>query len=474
MIPPQKMNLRAPLIRTALSGGTRQGRALTKPAGTTLATDIGRQQPSRPGQVTGPSLAALKVRGVATGRKSTHRPAKRAMAKIVAAEKTAAGYERHVNETELFLRQPLNVARMAQVALKTRSSALLGHLSSWVPGFAVAILAALMLLNDPVMVYAILRNAFDVPESTAFFDISHAGVLVALAGAGIVTGGLLLSTVVGGKALGWLIFVNARRKLDPKDEELIRSDRKLNMGRRFVIFVLMAAVTAALMFALHEFAKARFTATAFSNGADAGEMIVMLITGLPLLVFIFEAISAAPVFVHARQVQAWHRAFVRQERRTLRRENRLLRAWRLAYDRAEEYVTVVLDVIGDTALRTDAEVIEAAITTGDQNLITLIGPQSGTQPSAEPEKQAGTQSNTGNLTSSYMPSFGSVSERVGRVFRRWDELQAPGTVRLDAAWQAFKMAAAQPESRLHAATQEATGPHSVHDEDSSSTNEQAA
>lgn len=470
---PQKISRTSSRAFRGLGGGARQGRAVTQPAVTTLAADIGRQQTSRSDQITVPALAALRVRGIATGKKSTHTPAKRAMAKIVAAEKTAHGYQRHVKETQVFLRQPQNISRMTQVALKTRSSTLLGHLSSWVPGFTVAVLAALMLLNDPVMVYAILRDAFDVPTSIGFFDISNPGVLVALAGAGIVTGGLLLSTVVGGKALGWLIFVNTRGRLDREDEELVRSDRKLNVGRRFVIFVLMAAVTGALMVALHAFAEARFTANAFTNGADAGEVIVMLITGLPLLVFTFEAISAAPVFVHARKVQSWHRALALKERRTLGREHSLLRTWRIAYNRAEERVTVVLDVIGDTALRTDAEVIEAAITTGDQNLIPLVDPESGTEPAAEPDYQVGKQSDAGHLTSSYLPTFGFVSERVARVFRRWRELPEPGTVQLVAAWDAFKTAATSPKSRLHAADPDATRPHSVIDEDVS-IDEQAA
>ncbi|WP_432246231.1 hypothetical protein ACRB8A_20165 (plasmid) [Arthrobacter sp. G.S.26] len=456
-----------------LGGGARQGSAFTQPAATTLAADIGRQQASRSNQTAAPALGALRIRGIATGKKSAHTPAKRAMARIVATEKLASGYQRHVQETQVFLRQPQNIARMTQVALKARSSTLLGHLSSWVPGFAVAVLAALLFLNDPSMVYAILREAFDVPTSVGFFDISHPGVLVALAGAGIVTGGLLLSTVVGGKALGWLIFVNTRGRLDPHDEELVRSDRKLSVGRRFVIFGLMAVVTGVLMFVLHAFARARFTANAFTNGANAGDVIVILITGLPLLVFTFEAISAAPVFVHARKVQSWNRAFARKERRTLRREHRLLRTWRSAYNRAEERVTVVLDVIGDTALRTDAEVIEAAIATGEQNLITLLDPHSGANPSAGPEDQTGKQNDRGRLTSSYLPSFGIVSERVERVFRRWGELDAPGTVQLNAAWDAFKTGATPPKSRQHAAESDAGGPHLIRDE-GPSTDEQAA
>lgn len=459
-------------FRDTVTGSRRQGKTRSMSTDSTLAGDIKRHAPESHELPMLAPKAALGIRQKVTAKESSHEKALRSAKKIGHAKNQQQRHQRLVNETEAFVADPMNRKRMGQVALMIPRSVLMGFLKSWMPRFLVAGLAVLMVANDPLFVYVVVRNTLDVPESIGTFDVSNPSVVIALA-ASVAVSALLLSFIApGGKALGLLMFVNRRSKIDPNDTELIATQRLLNVRRRLAVFLISAVVVGGLMGILHGFAADRIRANAFSSeSSPTVEAIIWLITLLPAMIFIVEALSSAPAFVHAREVHAWHRGFMRRERRTSRRENRILRACRRAYDLAEASVVAMLDTIADISIRTDSEVVEAVMVTGDQSLIVTEDPSTNDTSNKLHEDSRVRASASGkptvhcDITSTYLPSAGPVSHRVEMVLARWNKLPEVGERQLDKIWADFKdLKQHQPDGEISEIS-DLDGPHSLSKED---------
>lgn len=459
-----------------VTGSRRQGKTRSMPTNDTFAGDIKRHAPETHGLPNEAPKAALGIRQKVTAKQSSHGQALRSAKKVGHAKNQQQRHQRLVNTTEAFVADPMNWKRMEQVALMIPRSVLLGFLKSWMPRFLVAGLAALMVANDPLFVYVVVRNTLDVPDSVGTFDVSNPSVVIALA-ASVAVSALLLSFIApGGKAMGMLLFVNSRGKIDPNDTELIATQRLLNVRRRVVVFVISAGVVALMMSILHGFAADRIRANVLSSASSAtagttAEAIIWLITLLPMMIFIVEALSSAPAFVHAREVQAWHRGFMRRERRTSRREERILRACRRTYEHAETSIVAMLDTIADISIRTDSDVVEAVMVTGDQSLIDIENPSTNDTSNKLHEDARTKASASGkptvrcDITSTYLPSAGPVSHRVEMVLARWNKLPEVGEQQLDKIWADFKDLKQHQPDGGPSEVSDLDGPHSLGKED---------
>jgi hypothetical protein len=400
----------------------------TRKAATSHAADLERQAPARDGVDRDAADAALAIRTLVSARQRTRRPARTARRRLdrVATRRTKR------RRTEQRRCQQLSAehvrSRMVQIAELDRAAALMGHLTAWLPGIVVVMLAIPMVVADPGTVYNALRHAFDVPASVGLLDMSNPNVLVALAAAMAVSVGLLATARFTGRALGTLLFRG--RIATDEHPEAVRSVRLLGPVQVAVYAAIGLALLAGFMLVLHAFAEARFqagVAATVSGTAAANAWVVVLVTALPVVILAFETLASAPQFEHARTVSRWARRARLAERFDVWRNQRQLAGEARAGRSARRAVLAMTDVIGDVSIRGLAEAIEAAL--GGLVSVREVAETYRTEPAVPPAAAEGPATAPLDLSGSpagqYLRGLPVVSNEVVEVLARFQQLEEP-------------------------------------------------
>jgi hypothetical protein len=356
-----------------------------------------------------------------TARWRSYRPAAEAEARIERLQRLATCHGWLERATRRYLAKPLTRLQKEQVAEAGRLSTLAGHRKPWVSWLPVAALAGALALQDPAFIYLAVRNSLDVPDSAALLDGAHLGTFVAGSAALVITIGLISASTATGKALASLLVTPARHgqsKAAPEDEGMVSGARRLSFPRRAAIFAICGALTTWLTWLLHGFAEARFAGSAFGSSPSLAGTLVLMITSVPGMLVLLEAVACTPEFLHARAVDRWRLNFCLREVWSIRAERRILAAIRRAHTRAAQAIHCLVDELSAVRLSADAEVVEAAIKSGDKVYIELCDAGRGA-------KQ--------DVSDSAPPS-----EQVASVLQRWKEAKPTlPEPRLSALWTAF-------------------------------------
>jgi hypothetical protein len=348
-----------------------------------------------------------------------------------------------VTAAERYMAKPLTRLQLAEVVKASRLSTLPGHLKPWLSSLSVAALSGALTLQDPAFVYLTVRSSLDVPDSAAILDVSQLGTFVAGSAALVMNLGLIAASTTAGKALASLLFSPLRPdliKAAPEDEALVRSAHKLNFARRGAVLAICGATTGWLTYLLHGFAEARFAGSAFAAGSSPlTGTLVLMITSLPGMIVLLEAVACAPAFVHQRAVDRWNLNFRLREFFSIRAERWLQRALRRAHAAASQAVNRLLDVRAGVQLSSAAEVAEAAIEGGHKDLV------------AECDSDA---------PESFMAPTTPLTRQVESVIEHWEArtaLQHPQHPKLSELWKRFW--AASPEAPAEGAQGESAPRH---------------
>lgn len=356
-------------IRTRLGARSPEAVHATAHAAHTVAGDLDRSADRVEGADTAPSLAALGIRALATARSRTRRRAARLSRTAAIAAGSRQRQLDHRDRREQRLLHPRTAERLGHAVDHDVRSARIGYLASWLPGLVVVAVAIGMVANDPPFVAATLRRTFDIPESTPLWAVWDPNVLVSLAAAVIVTVMLLGGAHLLGKAGASLLFRGPLLRHPQRYREVVLADGVLPVGRSIAILGLGGAVLGFFVWFLHTIAEERFTGgitAAFSGQSGMGveTAVTLFVTWLPVAVVVLEVIANHPVFAHAREAAKWSRRLRLVERIDTWRDSRLARRAGKALRRARIAMANLADMIGDVALRTQAEFIEAALVTG--------------------------------------------------------------------------------------------------------------
>lgn len=314
------------------------------------------------------------IRAHASARARSKRAVQRLTSAVARVTRAQQSHARLVEARERVLESPRFTARYIEVLKHESRSAKLGHLTSWIHPIAIALIAIMMFLNDPIFVYTVVRTALDVDVAVGTFDISNTGVILALTAAAGLTIVLLFVAGMSGKAFGTVFGRSRQLKQQGAYPELERTAADLGTLRPLLIGFSGLAIFGGIVAMLWNLAHERLlpddglaavsTATATS--------LSLWIAALPVIVLILETIASVPAFKHAREVARWAHSARRTERIDVWRENRRLMTWRSAQGRARQQAATVENVLADVALRSADEFASGALATSALTVPALL------------------------------------------------------------------------------------------------------
>ncbi len=356
-------------IRSRLGGHSPESIHATSLATHMVAGDLDRSAERVESADTKAAIAALGVRALATARSRTRRRTAHVSRTAAIAVRRRTRQLNHLDRRQQYLLHPRTVERFVHAVDHDMRSARIGYLASWLPGFVVLAVAVGMVANDPPFVAATLRRTFDIPDSTPLLAVWDPNVLVALAAAVIVTVMLLGGAHLLGKAGASLLFRGPLLRYPERYREAVLAHEALPPTLAGVIFAMGSVILVAFVTFLHTIAEERFTGgitAAFSGQSGMGveKAVTWFVTLLPVAVVILEVIANHPVFAHSRKAAKWSLRLRIAERIDIRRSARLAHRADKALRRARIAMADLADMLGDVALRAQAEFIEAALVTG--------------------------------------------------------------------------------------------------------------
>lgn len=330
-----------------------------------LSSDLGRQEPRTEGAYTAPSFSSLLLRGLASAHRASRRPLRRARRGYQRAASRLAGLERHQLRTSDRLRRPGVQERAGAVRADDVAQTHLGWLRGlYIASIALVVFVASVTLSDPVISNLVFREALDVPVSTPVLDVTVPANLVALAQALVLAGILVGFAHTFGQAGAALWF---HRGSDANQGSLARFPRPARAAIAIVSgVVLMLGTYVAYRLAHYRFVESNQILSAIDPAAAnlVGGVITLLMTVLPLILAASEFINAAPGNTQARAVRKWRRQLARWEAVSTRVEAILHARYERARARATHRGHALVRSVDLVSLGVDAEVVEAAISTG--------------------------------------------------------------------------------------------------------------
>ena len=402
----------------------------TRSARTTLSRDLQQTQPLQdPLPDTSGPVALLGLRASVTAGDRTRRPARRLGRRVRRVEIVRRRRSAALEGVRGRLDAGRTQARLAAAAAHDRSAARLGHLSVWISTLPVYALAFGMVLNDPVFVLMTLREAFDIPLSTGALDVRNPDVLVAVAGAFVVTTVLVAASHVTGNALATLLFRPhlARAGTDEGDSRgafpgIAEHQRLMGTVPAAIIATIGIVPMFWFMVLLHHFAVARFEAdiAASITGGGARTWVVWSITMLPLVVLAFQTLACAPQVEFARKASGWSRRYRLRERLDIAADQRRISLEHRRRTRADWSLAVLADVLRDIAHRTDHEAYRARNETGAVDVSAVEQAwrfPADPLPSGVPAVEA-----TGRVAGRFLPGLDDVPNRVRCAVKAWRRL----------------------------------------------------
>ncbi|HMR47842.1 MAG TPA: hypothetical protein PKE40_01105 [Arachnia sp.] len=257
-------------------------------------------------------------------------------------------------------------AGLVQVAEHDVRTVRMGALALFVAGWVVWALLLGVLFNDPMTVYASVREGFDVPGAVKLYHFGHPDhykLLIAVGWALVMTllvfGGVKL--LAG--PLGTLLF---RPQLANQKDRFPAAEDSHSKHPGWHLAI-MSGVGAMLLiataFMLHAYAKARFLADFVADDGPVyavATTLVWAITLLPAIIAALETFTHSPQQAHIAKVARLARRHRRAEKRDIRVEQRLLEGERRAIRRAHLAVLSVVDNLAAVVLRADFQAAEAA------------------------------------------------------------------------------------------------------------------
>ncbi|KQQ06279.1 MULTISPECIES: hypothetical protein [unclassified Rathayibacter] len=338
----------------------------TRQATTTLAQDLLRAKARATSPMPAP-LAALGLRALVSARSRGRRRATSLAESSRAVVRAEQDRRSRVAALRAGITSTHYRARYEQALDADRRHASVAHLTSWIPGWAAYLIAAAMLLSDPLFLLTTMRTIFDVSESQ--WLPTDVNVVLAYAMALGVPAIVLLSAHLAGRAFAALLFRGVLAKRPAEFPEARRSEQVLPVRLVLALGALGLVLLIATTVLLYQLAHERFSGgvagiISGTGPSAAAGAVTAYITALPLAVLVVETVAAAPSFAHARHAARWSRQARRLERRTIRRDERDLARSRRLLAVADTAAAQLSDMIADVTARAQSEVIEAEIESG--------------------------------------------------------------------------------------------------------------
>ncbi|QHC57508.1 hypothetical protein [Rathayibacter sp. VKM Ac-2760] len=353
--------------RLTLRGHSLRSINATVSADQTLTGDIERTVPPVEGANVSAASAALGLRTMATARTRAGRSAAQASRKAESWRKAVQIRSDFNDRVDRKLKHPRTATRLSDALQYDVRSAGVAYLASWLPGIVVVGLALVMVSNDPPFVAATIRRALDIPESTPLWDVANPDILVTLASAAGITLILLGVAHLLGKSIASVLFLDPLLARQDDFPEAVRAREVLPRGRALIVVGAGAAVMTGAVLFLHTIAEQRFEGgimAAFTGSSTTSAAITAYVTWLPVALVFLEVIASHPIFHHARKAARWSLGFRLTEAHDVRRDRRLARKVATVGRRARIGIARLGDMLGDVTLRSQGEVIEAALRTG--------------------------------------------------------------------------------------------------------------